>query len=98
MNKMDKCINFLCENNTLNYPACPNENMVTGFYKLEKYNVRTIYAWKRPSLKSTKHNIVSQRLISPHEIWGWGEKYNKNDKLNWVMICQEPIYWIPKKP
>ena len=94
--KMNKYMNFLCENDSLNI-ACPNKEKVTGFYKLEKYNVRTIYAWKRPSLKSTKHNIVSQRIIFPNEIWGYDEKYNRNDKYNWVKISEKPIYWIPKK-
>ena len=47
-------------------------------------------------IKSDKHNITSQRLIEPNQIWGFGEKYNRNDQLNWIKICRKPIYWIPK--
>ena len=90
-------INYLCDKQW-GYQTVlpPNEEDITGLYKLQEYNVRTIYAWKKPSLKSVKHNITSQRLVNPNQVWGWGEKYNRNDQLNWVKISKRPIYWIPK--
>tara|TARA_Y100001935_G_C17151482_1_gene430658 strand:- start:274 stop:564 length:291 start_codon:yes stop_codon:yes gene_type:complete len=90
-------INYLCHKKWGYQTVLPhNEEDITGLYKLQEYNVRTIYAWKKPSLKSDKHNITSQRLIEPNQIWGFGEKYNRNDQLNWIKICRKPIYWIPK--
>ena len=94
---MSESINYLCNKEWGYQTDLPhNEEIITGLYKLQNYNVRTIYAWKRASLKSDKHNISSQRLVNPSEIWGFDEKYNRNDQLNWVKICQKPIYWIPK--
>ena len=76
---------------------CPNEEEITGLYQIANHNCNScIYGWKRPSLKSEKHNIASQRLIDPNEIWGIDEKFNRNDQLNWVKISRKPIYWIPK--
>ena len=90
-------INYLCDKQWGYQTVAPNnEEIITGLYKLGEYSVRTIYAWKRPSLKSEKHNIASQRLIDPNEIWGIDEKFNRNDQLNWVNISRKPIYWIPK--
>ena len=93
---MSTNINFLIHKQWGYQTICPNEEDVTGLYQLQEYNVRTIYAWKRPSLKSEKHNIASQRLVSSNQIWGWDEKYNRNDNLNWVKISKKPIYWMPR--
>ena len=74
---------------------CPDEEEITGLYQIANHNYGScIYGWKRPSLKSEKHDI--RNIIDGTCVWGWGEKHNKRDNYNWVKVSKKPVYWIPK--
>ena len=76
-------------------PEEEEEGEITGLYQIANYNYGScIYGWKRPSLKSDKHEITD--IIDGCCVWGWGEKYNKRDGYNWIKVSKKPVYWIPK--
>lgn len=76
-------------------PEEENENEISGLYQIANYCYgNVIYGWKKPSLKSDKHEI--SHIIDGSCVWGWGEKYNKKDYFNWVKVSKKPVYWIPK--
>ena len=66
---------------------CPDEEEITGLYQIANHNYGScIYGWKRPSLKSDKHDIKD--IIDGYCVWGWEEKYNKRDGYNWVKVSK----------
>ena len=68
---------------------------ITGLYQIANHNYGScIYGWKKPSLKSEKHDI--RDIVDGTCVWGWGEKHNKRDNYNWVKVSKKPVYWIPK--
>ena len=93
---MDEVDNILIPKQWGYQTICFDEEAVTGLYEIKNYyQGKTIYGWKRPSIKSDKHEI--SHIIYGYSVWGLGDKYNKKDQFNWVKVSEKPIYWIPKE-
>ena len=74
---------------------CPDEQEITGYYKIDTKYSCPIYGWTKPSITSPQKEISD--IVCYYSIWGWEEKYDKEAHLTWVKVSNDPVFWIPKK-